>query len=334
MELFPKICTIVKNPLQSAILSLFNFAMIMTFFGASLSTFGPLINGVKPISCSFSEKSTNIDQGNNYCYHHGTTKFPEILLRKINETMCIADQTNGDDSISNYTKMPQILFLCGSLFLLPLWMYCKFENGMLADCMKTVEKFLKLNHKHKWFVMKYLCTLFVLCGMLALNTLILDYNMNNGFITYGVNFAKKYLPEAEKLNMTSAFPCNLFPTIISCPLASFGTAGGVSDSGAMCVLNFNLYYQSFFMVLWCYFIFILTATTLNVFYWIVLGCFGKLRGKLLASKGNVSLDTKQQMMELCESMSFSKYFVLYYIVKNSSSEFIEEFISDLYIEGI
>ena len=332
MEIFTKLCQFVKIPLQSSILYLFNFAGILSYFGACLSTFGPLINGVKPISCSFSDASTNVEQGNNYCYHHGSTKFPASLLAKINSTMCIANQEDGDDSISNYTMMPQILFLCGTLFLLPLWLFSKLENGLLADCTKTCEKFIQLDHKLKWFLMKYLCTIFVLCGMLALNIMILDVNMNQSFVTYGVNIVKNYLPEAA--NVTSPFPCSLFPTIITCNSASYGSAGGVSDKGAMCVLNFNLYYQSFFMILWCYFCFLMIATTLNVFYWMVLGCFTKLRGKLLASKCNVSLDTKQQMCELCDGMSFTKYFVLYYIVKTSNSEFIQEFISDLYIEGI
>ena len=325
MELFGTFKNFVKIPFKSEILRLFYVCMILLFIGACLSSFGPYINGVKPISCTFEDKSINIDQGNNYCYLHGITKFPEKLLKMLNTSLCIADQSNPDN-ISNYTNMPQILLSCGALFLLPLWIFINLENGLLRECKKSAEKFTALEHNFKSFFMKYVICIFVLCGMMAAVISILNENMNNGFVSYGWQNLNHQFSEA---NVTSP-KCALFPNIITCQTGSFSSAGGRSESSAICVLNFNIYYANFFVVLWCYFVFLVFAVTLNFIYWIALGCSSVLRGYMISRKANLSMETEKKLCELCCSMSFCRFFMLYYVVKSSSdSDFIEEFINSL-----
>ena len=98
--------------------------------------------------------------------------------------------------------------------------------------------------------------------------------LNGKFWSYGLDvnnyYGSKPTQDQMKSNPGLVKPnpmCNLFPTEVACNLCTGSIGGGCNDKQSiLCILSNNLFNQYFFLILWCWWIFLLSASILGLIY--------------------------------------------------------------------
>lgn len=239
-----------------------------------------------------------------YCWIHGTSYVREALRGKA--TGCFVDQskvTTEEDApvTAYYLWLPYLLAVCFALARMPRSTWKRFfENGLIRHILKgksesptspqrgggggmagggqnnqkknreIAENFLDFRHRyakyHVWFG---------LCEALNIVSIVLSMGichwlLNYQFAFYGMRVIE-YLGTPKQLNSLGQYithdpMCELFPTEVACTLRYGASTGALDRSNFLCILGNNLFNQKYFLVLWCWWAFLLALSILMLVY--------------------------------------------------------------------
>jgi len=220
-----------------------------------------------------------------YCWLHGTGHIPDDLAKAIKEPCGNGDGDNDDNEMHYYIWLPFVLIICLVLVKLPraIWKSC-LERGLMegltsSDLIpeKIVAKikkagadgrsaFSKLKAYHYGFVFCEVLNMLVV----LINFSILDSLLNNKFFQYGSNVmdwrANKHIYLGNK-GLGKVNPmCNLFPTEVGCNIAKGSVVGLPQKENLLCILSNNLFNQYFFLILWTWWVILLSLSCLGLVY--------------------------------------------------------------------
>uniref|UniRef100_A0A6G1SHX9 Innexin n=1 Tax=Aceria tosichella TaxID=561515 RepID=A0A6G1SHX9_9ACAR len=210
--------------------------------------------------------------------------------------------TNGPEIItfwhSYYQYVPLILFVQAVLFYFPHYLWKLWENGIISticqrlhehrfapneyfdvnyDLVYYIQNVLKFNKSlvYKYYFCHILCMLNLVIQIIVLNRI-----FNYQFVTYGYMFIK-YLFDDDMYGLRPSSPdevskeirqANLnnpldfvFPKVTSCFFETASQAGkGIDKFYPMCILPLNILHDKFFLLLWFWFLILITFTALQI----------------------------------------------------------------------
>jgi len=249
-----------------------NFAVIL--FGVAFIFGMNYLNG-NAIEC----KGAGVGEfEKQYCWLHGAGHIDPKLHPQ--EIKCKADQNQltrefkaDERHTSYYLWVPFILVLCLAVIKAPrvFWKeVCERgtiygavggTDGQPAD--KIAERFRKLKRRAIKFHYAFsFCELLNIGSVLICFT-ILDTLFGGNFWDYGSKFAAySSSSETESVNPL----CNLFPSVVSCTLLTGGATGNPDQTNILCLLSNNLFNQYYFLIIWYWWLTLLTVSALGLVY--------------------------------------------------------------------
>jgi len=101
----------------------------------------------------------------------------------------------------------------------------------------------------------------VVACMASLNAL-----LDGQYMTYGHAVQEFYAnTEEDRKSLKMVNPmCNVFPTEVSCDVASGGISGSADVRNKLCILSNNLFNQYYFLILWIWWVFLLLVSLLGL----------------------------------------------------------------------
>merc|ERR1711953_255584 len=206
-----------------------------------------------------------------YCWLHGSGHISKDL--NPGNIQCIANKAKEDERHTRYFLwVPFILMLCLVIIKAPrvLWKeVC--ERGTTAGAVgrpnsqpadKIAEKFKKLKRTggttrfHFGFLV---CELLNIAAVLTC-FLILNALFGGKFYNYGSEFVTPTAGvDVDPL-------CNLFPTVVSCNVRTGASTGNMDNTNIICLLSNNLFNQYYFLIIWFWWVSLLTLSALGLVY--------------------------------------------------------------------
>jgi len=212
---------------------------------------------------------------NQYCWLHGTGHLHEDLAKDISG-LCSMDQKevtkDNDRQTHYYLWLPFVLGVCMGLVKLPRVVWKSVcERGLMASLVeretgeKIAARFRKLtNRSNTYFICFVICEILNICALLSCFGL-LDRLLNGKFWSYGLDVTG-YYSSNQGLDKPNPM-CNLFPTEVACNVASGSISGGAGDRDSiLCILSNNLFNQYFFLILWFWWVVLLSISVLGLLY--------------------------------------------------------------------
>jgi len=297
-----------------------NFFVV--FFGVVFLTGMNYLNGNSIICLGGNDYITQ------YCWLHGSGIIPDKLRRQA-EVKCMADQAETKSNHTHYYLwVPFVLGLCLALIKAPRFIWKNIcERGMLKGIVENPEKIRhrfsdmrkKANMYHRaYFFCEILNIVCVVLCMVILNTL-----FDGKFLSYGENVFSYDKDVAGSVNPM----CNLFPTEVSCTVNTGGINGDVDKTNVLCLLSNNLFNQYYFLILWVWWMFLLTASALGFVFrlaQILSPGFSKIT--LISI---VSPYGQEDQIKCLEVYQQGEYFLLSRICQNLKGSQIKEVLSEL-----
>ena len=215
---------------------------------------------------------------NQYCWLHGSGHLGSGLSQQVSG--CIADQNvftkSGDKRhTSYYLWLPFILGICLAIIKTPRFFWKHFcERGLMesmvqldTDSEKLNSKFRKIRGRRSlmYFISFAFCEILnilsVVACMASLNAL-----LDGQYMTYGHAVQEFYAnTEEDRKSLKMVNPmCNVFPTEVSCDVASGGISGSADVRNKLCILSNNLFNQYYFLILWIWWVFLLLVSLLGL----------------------------------------------------------------------
>merc|ERR1711874_647644 len=221
---------------------------------------------------------------NQYCWLHGTGHLHQDLAEDITG-LCAMDQEEvtreHDRQTHYYLWLPFILGLCMAMVKLPRLVWKNVcERGVMESLVerqtgeKIAARFRKLRKRSNcYFLCFVVCEILNMCVLLCCFAL-LNKLLNGKFWSYGMDvnnyYGTKPSPEELKSNPGLAKPnpmCSLFPTEVACNLCTGSIGGGCGDKlSLLCILSNNLFNQYFFLILWFWWVILLSISILGLVY--------------------------------------------------------------------
>jgi len=228
------------------------------------------------------------DYSNQYCWLHGTGHIHPDLAQDITG-LCAMDQEEAteknDRQTHYYLWLPFLLAICMGMVKMPRLIWKNIiERGLMKSLVgdgnkmgeKIAARFMKL--KKRTASVSYHVG-FAVCELLNIVTLIICFHimdslLNGRFWSYGMDvnnyYGTKPSPEELKSNPGLAKPnpmCSLFPTEVACNLCTGSIGGGCGDKQSLlCILSNNLFNQYFFLILWFWWVLLLSISVLGLLY--------------------------------------------------------------------
>jgi len=251
-----------------------NFAVIL--FGVAFIFGMNYLNG-NAIECKGKDVG---DFEKQYCWLHGAGHISEEL--HPTDFKCKADQNQlttefkkDDRHTHYYLWVPFILVLCLAVTKAPRVFWKQVcERGMISGAVggtdgqpadKIAERFGKLRRGAKRFHLSFfLCELLNIASVIICFTM-LDTLLGGNFLDYGSKFAQ-YSGSADTETETVNPLCNVFPTVVSCNVRTGGATGNPDLTNILCLLSNNLFNQYYFLILWYWWVSLLTVSAVGLVY--------------------------------------------------------------------
>ena len=275
------------------------------FFVASTASFFTSYFG-KSIQCFGSGDKEFVESK---CWLHGSYHISNIILdKKINGgESCFSpspdqillngvhgqcDENKGCDASNKphteyYIWVTWILLLNGALFILPNLLWGFLEGGKIKEyelendktkAKEAARKFSASSSKAKRsYFRKFVFMECLNLGVVILNFLIIDLFLTGNFSSYGIDAVNYLLGQTEKTETQFTDEpialnpmCNVFPTMVSCPLKTGSTVLNAVDSKwELCLLSQNKVNQIIYIILWWWFMVLFLSNGLMMIYRIV-----------------------------------------------------------------
>merc|ERR1711953_736475 len=209
-----------------------------------------------------------------YCWLHGSGHISKDL--NPGNIQCIANKAKEDERHTRYYLwVPFILMLCLAIIKAPrvLWKevcergttegVVRGPDGQQQPADKIAERIRKLKRTggtsrfHFGFLV---CELLNIAAVLTC-FVILNALFGGKFHNYGSEFVT---PTADVDPL-----CNLFPTVVSCNVYTGGATGNNDVHNLLCLLSNNLFNQYYFLIIWFWWVSLLSVSGLGLVYRLV-----------------------------------------------------------------
>ena len=235
-----------------------------------------------------------------YCWLHGTSNIPptKLSLEITNGDNCFRYQASNDEDsdledekdTKYYIWVSLILFINGALFIIPDQLWKHFEGGMLEQFGSNRKEFLEdskesakiFNDLSKNLTRRYFYTfIFFECLNYAVafaSFALIDHFLSGQFFTYGSKAIQYYSGNTQETSVDIGGEnkdvklnpmCSVFPTIVSCDFAFFGVTGAKDTRSNICILGQNLMNQQTFLLVWIWFIVLISVSACMILYRLV-----------------------------------------------------------------
>merc|ERR1712001_472004 len=176
-----------------------------------------------------------------------------------------------------YLWIPFVLVLCLAVIKAPRLIWKEVcERGMIAGAVggtdgkpadKIAERFKRLRRRaNKFHRAFFLCELLNIASVIICFT-ILNTLFGGNFFDYGSKFAAYSGSGSEDTERETVNPlCNLFPSVVSCTLLTGGATGNADRTNILCLLSNNIFNQYYFLILWYWWVTLLTVSALGLVY--------------------------------------------------------------------
>merc|ERR1712061_762426 len=216
-----------------------------------------------------------------YCWLHGAGHI-DSKLHPTQDIKCKADQNTLTSEFKKderhthyYLWVPFVMVLCLAVTKAPRVFWKEVcERGMISgavggtDCQpadKIADRFRKLRRGAKKFHFSFfLCELLNIASVIICFT-ILDKLLGGNFLDYGSKFAE-YSGSADTDTETVNPLCNVFPSVVSCNVRTGGATGSPDLTNILCLLSNNLFNQYYFLILWYWWVALLTVSAVGFVY--------------------------------------------------------------------
>jgi hypothetical protein len=272
----------------------------------------------------------------------------------VNENNDLASRLPGGCSVQKndetdknitayYIWVPFVLLTCLFLVKIPRFIWKNLIERGTLECLvevkddkpeeeaeKIVQKLQKLRKRSvgaKYHLGFAFCEFLNLVMVLACFFLV-DGLLSNKFADYAISVKQFYSSsEDQKSNPM----CMAFPTFVNCEIYVGAITEGTDKNSHLCILPHNLWNQYYFLVLWIWWVFLITVSSLGLVYRLagimvagfsreVLNLYLTPLG-MFAGKG-LQIDPKREMLA-------SDYFVISRMVPNMKKSLTEELLKKL-----
>jgi len=225
------------------------------------------------------------DYAKQYCWLHGTSHIDPVLAKGMKH-VCSISSSEDERETHYYLWLPFILGVCMGLVKLPRVVWKRIcERGLMASLVadgaqkadKIAERFNKIKQRSVSYLICFAACELLNIVMLLICFFILDKLLNGKFWHYGVDVTEYYsnkltfkeLKQNSDLDnfSSSVNPmCGLFPTVVACNTCTGAIGGGCDLKSILCILSNNLFNQYFFLILWFWWVFLLSISIFGVIY--------------------------------------------------------------------
>ena len=229
-----------------------------------------------------------------FCFLHGGSHVHKAIQGEVSSgTQCASIAKDGDNNDLDrrtryYIWLPFVFAIVAIVTKIPgiLWKNILERNTMenlvaeldqegankevalqrIANMVKGAETSLQAIVYNFGFAFCELLNL----GSICVSWILLNSLLNHEFANYGFNVhthrsfvGNPSLPELELPNNPM---CQLFPTEISCSVSTGAISGGSNKENFVCLLPNNLFYQYYFLILWCWWVALVFVTCAALVY--------------------------------------------------------------------
>merc|ERR1712179_742086 len=162
---------------------------------------------------------------------------------------------------------------------------------------------------------------------LAINWMIINSLLGGKFGDYGTK-AREYLTFTyDKELVDDLGPhnpmCNVFPTEVSCSVASVAATGGVNLDNTLCLLSNNVFNQYYFLIVWWWWVALFAVSALGLVYRVA---------QLAINKLPINEDTKRQLKD--SQLNSRQVFFLSRLVDSLGTTQVERLLEDMHLDHV
>jgi len=280
------------------------------------------------------------DYINNFCFLHGAAHIPENLTQFLSPvgSRCVVEGNSDSRTTNYYIWLPFVLTLCAVVTKFPRLVWKNvLERGMMDKLVldaqtdkdgvmeKNISRFYKVALKKSWQARIYNFG-FAFCELLnivavVINREILDRLLKGQFYGYGHDAVAffSYEPHPNALDDAGVKNplCNVFPTEVSCSVNMGSITGNADITNTLCLLSNNVFNQYFFLILWFWWVILLSISCLGVVYRIAQICVpGVAKMRLNAMLNMLAVGQKNQLKIQDLDLATTEVFLLTRLVSN------------------
>jgi len=169
-------------------------------------------------------------------------------------------------------------------FYIPRYIWKSLEGHRISFCTKDIKDpeldesarndrvtrmltcYKRYKNKNNSYCIKFAFLELLNLLIAIFNMYVTDTLMGHRFMDYGSRLLAHYYLSPEKKEF-EVDPVHMdFPKMTKCDFYTHSSAGQIDKSDAMCLLPLNILNEKVFLVIWCWFIFLITVSTLMVSY--------------------------------------------------------------------
>ncbi|XP_013198065.1 innexin inx2 [Amyelois transitella] len=324
--------------------------LVFTLLVTSKQFFG------EPIHCmADSEKDTDKDAVNSYCWIYGTYTLKSRLGGKqgINYAYVGVGPESFNDEQIKHTYYQWVCFvLLGQavMFYTPRYLWKIWEGGRLkalaADLSSPIvskelwsdfrrELVSYLTHTniytHNTYALRYaLCEFLNLANVVG-QIFLLDKFLGGAFRNYGAAIAAfTHTPKVPD-NMIDYDLINpmdqFFPKLTKCWLRKYGPTGTLQLKDRLCVLPLNIVNERIFLILWFWLIFLALVSAMALLFRLLVISLAPLRTFMIM--GQLRYVRRSVVSKIVNTFGYGDWFILYSLGKNVNPIIYKELILEL-----
>ena len=326
-----------------------------------LCLIGTIVLGCKqyfgdPIECFQNHGLVDGDVFESYCWLHGSTHLEGTLretskcisqAKKVNiksksslkEILLFVSQDDTEFETGYYQWVVFLLALNALVFRIPYTIWKFSEGGLLkkfcpqedsndVEALATVtqnqaERFRQNRDDFGKYYAIFQITQLLNVAMVFFNFLINNSVLFGLYFKYGFEWLN-YDPTDE--GATDPL-CNVFPTTVSCSMEKGGSNGKIETASGLCTLSQNIINEKTYLILWFWFVFLLTVGLLQIL--LELAYFFIPAMRVIPIKWQIGSLLTENIKIYLHSLGISDWFFLCQIGKNTNKEYFSDLLKNL-----
>lgn len=236
-----------------------------------------------------------------------------------------------------------VFFFQAVSFYIPRYIWKSLEGHRISFCTKDIKDpeldesarndrvtrmltcYKRYKNKNNSYCIKFAFLELLNLLIAIFNMYVTDTLMGHRFMDYGSRLLAHYYLSPEKKEF-EVDPVHMdFPKMTKCDFYTHSSAGQIDKSDAMCLLPLNILNEKVFLVIWCWFIFLITVSTLMVSYRTVVVLSPGFRTWMLWSDGS----KWQHVTSATRNGGYGDWFLIKQMHKNTDPETFNDFLKQL-----
>lgn len=281
---------------------------------------------------------------NAYCWIYPTFTLPDAHKKQIGVDV----PAPGIDNSANYDKKKFVsyyqwvyltLIIQAILFYLPHYCWKSWEGGLMGALTGGTVKSEEERHKKReiitlWidrnfgrrnlYTYKYLFCELLCFFNVFMQMFLMDSFLNYEFMKYGIRVLEVLTQEDSRRGDPMIY---VFPRVTKCVFHEFGYSGDVMHRDVLCVLPQNVFNEKLFILVWFWFVLLLSIFSGLIIYRIVILLSPSMRKRLLMNRCH--LGDPEDVCLIVKATNIGDWFFLYMMGPNLDSMLFAEVIGEM-----